>query len=80
MRKIFKQLTAQDAIDLTGTLVAASLPATGVALTGIGSREYAAHRSEHNVGGLPITVEYSVAPTAEQIAASEAVLVEYWSE
>ncbi len=65
---------------LTATLIAASLPAVGVVLSYIASRKYSAHKSQHKAGGMNLTVEYSTAPTPEQIAAAGAILTAFdWS-
>lgn len=66
--------TQEQQTELTATLVAASLPVTGVAISNIASRQYAQHKSEHAKGRLELTVEWSEAPTEEQIEAADAIV------
>ncbi len=75
-----KTFTKTQAETLVAALVAASLPVTGVALSNIASRKYAAIKSQHVSGGRNLTVEYSAAPTPEQIEQADVILKAFnWS-
>jgi len=72
-KPVFTTFSDAESAELLAALVAASLPATGVCLTGIGSKIYAAHCSRHTLGNINITVEWSQAPTADQIATAQQI-------